>query len=131
MFRAASIAPAPKPSGIPHRQSHQIELEYASPNKAMAVKSVQRAVTIGVPNLFIMRALKKLAVTEPSETIAETTLCIPACKLSSAYIAGHAAPIDESGKPRPINTVKIITNSNVATKFTLKIILYKAYHKIG
>ena len=67
MFSAESIAPAPAPNGIAKTQKNKSDFERAKPKRAKAVKQVLIAVTSPVPNLFIRKALNKLATTVKKE----------------------------------------------------------------
>jgi hypothetical protein len=76
---------------------------------------VLKAVTFAVPNLLSILALNILDNTVHPEMRNVIILTASTGIFSSVCMAGHAEPISESGTPRPMNAMYIITISIVAT----------------
>jgi hypothetical protein len=117
-LRAASIAPAPAPSGRESKTNHQIDCEKEKPSRQKVVTKVLIAVTGPVPNLFISFAENTLASTVPDEMSIVIKLALLTGRLNSTNIAGHAEPNKESGRPKPIKTIYIKNKRKVTIFFT-------------
>ena len=114
MFRALSIAPPPKPKGIPQRIKTNGDFENEEHNNAIAVKKVETITTLLVPNFSIIFALSKLDISVKQEIGVEISQAEDSLIPKVSEIAGQAEPNSESGTPSPIYAVKIIINNKVA-----------------
>jgi hypothetical protein len=119
LLSAESIAPPPSPSGSESKQRKTNSRENEKPSSAVAVTTVETAVTLAVPKRFMSLALIRLEITVPAVLIRLTKLPIETGKFISAYIAGQAGPKSESGMPSPMKSIKIIT-SNIVAIFILR-----------
>lgn len=74
MFRAVSMAPAPRPRGMAQRISQGKLPAQENPNKPKAVRAVLKADTLLVPKRPITRELRTLETTVQQEIVTVTKL---------------------------------------------------------
>ncbi|MNV82600.1 hypothetical protein D3C71_1763450 [compost metagenome] len=102
MFRPASTAPAPSPSGMAHKISQISEGERAKPVNAPAVITQLTRVTFPVPKRRSTDPLIRLDTIVPAATIINNRPAVSSGAPKSTCMTGHAEPSKESGSPKLI-----------------------------
>jgi len=81
------------------------DFDKENPRRATAVIATLMEVTSPVPNFRVKRSDMRLAAIVPPEIIMETIPANDSGTLNESFIAGHAEPSNESGKPRLTNAM--------------------------